>query len=116
MVSSQMLWQFMQASMQSCIRWVRAGIIPDWVMAPPGRRWDPGRAPCASVLRRGAVSRTSGRACPARPGEAPARDGALAREGGRTRERRPAGRLPSSPVPYGRLRAMTMRWTWLVPS
>ncbi|GAA3145800.1 hypothetical protein GCM10010521_36070 [Streptomyces rameus] len=104
MVSSHMLWQLMQASMHSCICWVGAGVICDWVMAPPGRR-----GPVADPV---CFRPTSRRPAPH----------VTDRSGGPPRRQKGApwgGAFPmrcETAARQGRLRAITIRWTWFMPS
>ncbi|GHH01939.1 hypothetical protein Srubr_71680 [Streptomyces rubradiris] len=97
MVSSQMLWQSMQAAMQSCISRVSAGIVGDWVMAPPGKagaRGGPRALPSYARPRH-----------PARRARAPSPVHGPEQEAGQKDERvvvagrRPEGRLPKTPNP-----------------
>ncbi|GAB2872750.1 hypothetical protein GCM10027074_45510 [Streptomyces deserti] len=97
MVSSHMAWQAMQASTQSCISLLIGVVVAGcWVMVPPGGRRRPGRPPVLpsyAHFPRSATGRT---------------ETAPGRVAGAVPEREPFG--------YGRLRAMTIRWTWFVPS
>ncbi|GAB1336004.1 hypothetical protein ACE1SV_25940 [Streptomyces sp. E-15] len=102
--------------MHSCICWVRAGIAGDWVMAPPGGGGGPGRArvlPSYVRRARSACRLPASRCAAARVTDAVPRplryDKKVPPRGG-------TFRAAVNPGRYGRLRAMTMRWTWLVPS
>ncbi|GGX14809.1 hypothetical protein GCM10010321_31280 [Streptomyces chartreusis] len=121
MVSSQMLWQVMHASTQSCIS-LLIGMVPGWVMAPPGGTREPGAGPVPfrpTPAHGGAPSGGREQFTPEVAQGTHLRIPSQAVPGARTGEGCPGD--PDTlhlqiPRGYGRLRAMTMRWTWLVPS
>ncbi|GAA5037186.1 hypothetical protein GCM10023335_85070 [Streptomyces siamensis] len=117
MVSSQMPWQAMQACTQSCISLLMAVIVPGWFMVMalllgvmgPGAGPVPYRGtPGGHLAPSGGRERSAPHAAPAGRRKPPEASGGF--------RRRYAVRLSATASRYGRLRAITMRWTWLVPS